>query len=177
MSRLIFEQVLPFLDPSGNEVAQLRLVAEGGRNADLIRLLSQIEAAEYGEEIVQILEGQAYQYEVLTTGVRLEQIAGVVDRFLIGTDNSDRGILNPGLRTGQLRLSVCRNGVRIGSTAVEVRSKKIGYRDDYRAMLDDIADVAVDLLLQLRSPTEVRLTVDETSDPETIQQRFFLSRV
>ena len=168
-----FEQVLSFKDISNNEVARVRLVAEGPAGSDLIASLSATEAIELGEETIQIYEGHAYQYEVLTDGIQLEQIPGLVERFLIGADSRDRGILNAGLRTGLLRLQACRDGIRTGTAGLEVRSIKIGYREDYRAMLDDIAEISVDLLLQLRAPTEARLVADEMKDVETVQQRFF----
>ncbi len=170
------ETTLAFLSPEGLLVANLKLASEADERLEVLRTIPREEAFEFGEETTQLLEGETYQYELDRPGYRVEHTPGIVERFLVGAESIDRGSITPGLRTGSLRLRLMHNGERCASVAVEVRSRKVGYRDDYRAMLQEIASASVDLLLQITSPSELRLTHSETEDTETLMQRFFFVR-
>jgi hypothetical protein len=51
--------------------------------------------------------------------------------------------LSPGLNTGRLALLVRdETGTVLGAAALEVRSRKLSYREDYRQMLEDITSAA-----------------------------------
>jgi len=59
----------------------------------------------------------------------------------------------------------------VGSGAVEVRSVKLGYRDDYRWMLEDIAGRMPGLLFDARVPAQMPLTTAWPRDVALLQQQ------
>lgn len=166
---------LAFKDDHGRPLTELRIVA---RESDVgaIDVLSPSDALEHGEEPIQLLEGCTYHYEVKDAGFEIEPIAGILQRFMVGAVDLDRGTLTPGLYVGSLQLHVLWDGKRVGSARVEVRSRKLDFRNDYRRMLDDIADVSLDLLLSMFSPSSVDVDLDLTKDSEALQQQFFFLR-
>ncbi|RLP26825.1 DUF2357 domain-containing protein [Mesorhizobium sp. YM1C-6-2] len=166
---------LAFQNDQGHPLTELRIVARES-DVDAIRVLSASEALEYGEEQIQLLEGCTYHYEVNDAGFELEPISGIVQRFMVGAVDLDRGMITPGLYVGSLQLHLLRDGRRIGSARVEVRSRKLDFRSDYRRMLDDIASVSLDLLLSMFSPSSVDVDFDLAKDGEALQQQFFFLR-
>lgn len=173
-------ETLEFTDAHGACVARLRLFAldAGTKPAEppsLIRLDPAV-AREQGEEVIQLIEGARYEYEFEDEHVRLDAADGEPGRMIEASRLAGRthsGFLVPGLNTGRLGLVVRDEaGVPLGTAAVEVRSRKIGYRDDYRLMLEDITQRCVDLLLELRAPTALRAAPDPGHTPRTIAQRF-----
>lgn len=166
---------LTFHDDQGRPLTNLRIVA-GDNDINAISIITSAEALEYGEEPIQLLEGCAYHYELMDAGFKLEPISGIIQRFMVGAIDLDRGILTPGLYLGSLQLNVLREGQRVGSARVEVRSRKLDFRSDYRRMLDDIANFSLDLLLSLYSPSSVNVDFDLTRESEGLQQRFFFLR-
>lgn len=169
----LLREVLPFLDADGNIVAKLTIATEARSIHPPLRRISPEEARLYGEAEVQLLEGHTYQYVVDTPRFQLEQRSSLTTRFLLGEDEIDRGILSPGLKTGLIRLHLICEGHRCATASVEVRSVKLGYRDDYRTMLQDIANTSVDLLLQVASPSMVSLSHDNTASSSSLLQRLF----
>lgn len=173
-------ETLEFTDAHGACVARLRLFAldTAAKTTDLPSLirLDPAVAREQGEEALQLNEGARYEYEFEDGQVRLAAADGEPGRMIEASRLSGRahsGFLAPGLNTGRLAL-VARDeaGVLLGTAAVEVRSRKIGYRDDYRLMLEDITERCVDLLLELRAPTALHAAPDPGHTPRTIAQRF-----
>jgi predicted component of viral defense system (DUF524 family) len=87
------------------------------------------------------------------------------------------GILNPGLATGTLKLSVLdENNNTIGTTNIEVRSRKLGYRTDYQWMLNYITNHCVALLQDWQAASQFNATPDVGEDEITIGQRFAFVR-
>ena len=86
------------------------------------------------------------------------------------------GILTPGLNTGRLPLCIQLDGQVAARAAVEIRSRKLTYKDDYRRMLENITDYGIDLLMELRSPSQLKAMPDPGSSPQTIVQRFAFLR-
>ncbi|MBB4143220.1 DUF2357 domain-containing protein [Rhizobium rhizoryzae] len=166
---------LAFEDDQGHRVTELLIVARES-DLDAIKVLPVSEALEYGEEPIQLLEGRTYHYEVKDAGLELEPIPGILQRFMVGAVDLDRGMLTPGLYVGSLQLHLLRAGQRVGSARVEVRSRKLDFRSDYRSMLDDIANVSLDLLLAMFSPSSVDVDFDLTKDSDSLQQQFFFLR-
>jgi len=174
-------ETLEFADGHGVCVARLKLFALDSATAkpvnapSLIRLDPAV-AREFGEEPLQLIENGRYEYEFECEHFRLDAADGEPGR-LIETSCLDgrahSGFLSPGLNTGRLAL-VVRDaaGAPLGAAAVEVRSRKIGYRDDYRLMLEDITERCVDLLLELRAPTALRAAPNPGHTPRTVAQRF-----
>lgn len=172
-------ETLEFTDARGVCVARLTLFAlDAARAADLASLirLDSATARAQGEETLQLIEGARYEYEFADARLRLDAADGEPGRLIEASRLAGRahsGFLSPGLNTGRLALVVRdESDAALGSAAVEVRSRKIGYRDDYRLMLEDITDRCVDLLLELRAPTALRAAPDPGHTPRTIAQRF-----
>ena len=166
---------LVFQDGQGRQLTELRIVARESET-DAISILSTSEALEHGEEPIQLLEGCTYHYEVKNAEFKLEPISGIVQRFLVGAVDLDRGTFTPGLYVGSLQLHLLQDGQRVGSARVEVRSRKLDFRSDYRRMLDDIANISLDLVLSMLSPSSVDVDFDLTNDSESLQQQFFFLR-
>ena len=171
---------LEFFDDRGTSVARLVLYAPDGKAGNLFRL-TEAEAADAGEEPVQLLEGLRYEYEFegnSAESLRLEEAFG---KGMVEPSNNPKrahcGSIATGLNTGRLDL-VARdaNNNLVGRASLEVRSRKLGYRNDYRQMLEDITDQCVELLMELRAPTAMRIAPDPGQTPETINQRFSFLR-
>lgn len=153
----------------------LRIVtsAENG-----LLLLDPHEGRERGEEAIQLIEGATYEYELsqTATGMRI-RTNRAVNRALIQGDTKERGTISPGLHTGLLPLVLeDEAGNTVATAAVEVRSSKLNYREDYRRMLEVIAEKSVDLLLQTNASSHLRLSSDPRQSPETLRQQFYFLR-
>jgi len=135
-------------------------------------VLSPGEAAEYNEELVQLIEGCTYEYQLVGT----EKDATVGDGVFVIPSRSQNGITGTIMtrhRAGLLPLYLKnQEGKTVASASVEVQSAKINYRSDYRNMLDFIGDRCNDLLLDIHSQFHVRLNIDPGMDTSTIQQRY-----
>ena len=146
-------------------------------NGPLMRI-AEGEAAEHGEEPLQLQENGRYEYELDTLGLSLlpETGNGAV-KPSINPKRTHCGIIEPGLNTGRLGLIVRNDdGTIVGKAAVEVRSLKVDYRDHYRRMMEDITDRCVSLLMEIRSPSALRFSPDPGKTFETIHQRFAFLR-
>lgn len=170
-------EVLEFINSRGQCIARLSIYAfyKEGDTKTLIRL-NDATAQAQGEEPMQLIEGARYEYEFEDESHRLGAANGEPGRLIEASYLRQRGhtgFLSPGVNTGRLALVVLnKNGELLGSAAVEVRSRKISYRDDYRHMLEDITDYCVDLLMELRAPTSLRAAADPGHTPQTLAQRF-----
>lgn len=172
---------LLFYDERGAVAATLLLFAPKDK-PDALQCLGVAEAHEAGEEPVQMLEGLRYEYEFegeCAESLRLEEAFG--RRDIIEPSRIPKlahcGSIATGLNTGRLTL-LARDaaGNEVGRAALEVRSRKLGYRDDYRHMLQDITEQCVSLLMDLRSPVAAAMVPDPGKTPETINQRFSFLR-
>ncbi|MBK9446138.1 MAG: DUF2357 domain-containing protein [Betaproteobacteria bacterium] len=170
--------ILDFTDAQGCFVARLKLLSLDGASAappSLICVDPAI-AREEGEEPVQLVESARYEYEFEGAGFRLDAADGEPGRLIEASRLQGRthsGFLTPGLNTGRLGL-VVRNeaGALLGTAAVEVRSRKLDYRADYRLMLEDITERCIDLLMDVRAPAALRAAPDPGNNPKTMAQRF-----
>jgi predicted component of viral defense system (DUF524 family) len=171
---------LEFLDRRGNIVACLELYPPGNSANALVRL-GDAEAREAGEEPLQLVESMRYEYAFVGIGaenLRLEEEFG---RGAVGQSSNPRllhcGSISTGLNTGRLGL-VARDtdGNIEGWAALEVRSRKIGYRDDYRRMLEDITEQCVALLMDKGAPSAMRVVPDPGRTPDTLHQQFAFLR-
>jgi len=147
----------------------LELFAESEDDNSLLVL--EISAAEeHGEAPVQLVEGASYEYR-LPAGYEFGVLAGI-----IRSSKRDRsaGRITPGIFVGTLSLDVLEkdSGIKVCTVALEVRSSKASYRDDYRFMLEEIARKCTDLIMQHSSPVSQSFTTDYEADPSTIYQRF-----
>lgn len=167
---------LAFLDAEGNSVGTLKLFAPEGSAA--IALLSEDDVAANSEERVQIYEATRYEYEVDPPQLRPKLATGV-GALKVSANPSQQhcGYLELGSYVGRLRLLlVDASGGVSGVAAVEVCTRKLGYRDDLRLMIEEITDRVVELAFELRSPTTLRGVPDPSVDTRTLYQQFaFLS--
>ena len=166
---------LEFKDDTDVTVARLTLFPEQENTGPFV--VAPDEAEEYGEARFQIVEGAAYEYAVDQSSLVLDEVPGVIVRSRVGSDR-DRGRITPGLNTGRLRLTLLRgsDSRAVGSADVEVRSTKVAYREEYRHMLEHLAERCADLLLEMPSPATHMLISDDRLPPETICQRFAFVR-
>lgn len=124
---------------------------------------------------VQLLEESEYRYSLILepsydVPVQLEPSE------LFSPDTADwrSGRLRPKLYTGTLPITVVSGGQELGSVSVEVRSRKLNYLDQYRWMLEEIADTLADLIMERFAPTEQRFAVNPSRDAATLYSRFAL---
>jgi Domain of unknown function (DUF2357) len=164
---------LNFLDPSGQEVACLSIYSSTNISDAIVRIESD-EARIYCEETLQLLEGVRYEYAFEDESYRLVEQTGVgVVEQSSNPKLGHCGTISTGLSIGRLGLiATDLHGAPVGIAAVEVRSRKVDYRNDYRQMLEDISEQAVDLLLQMRAPAALRVAPDPGKESATIHQRF-----
>ena len=116
---------------TGDGPVSVRIIAED-RNVPTIFELDEWEAFEHGEARIQLMEGCFYEYEVSGDYLLAPSPAVVPSRI-----NPTLGRLTPTVFVGTLTIDILRlsDGLRCGEIKVEVRSKKAGYRTDYRLML------------------------------------------
>lgn len=156
------------LSPSGERVAVLRLVAAANVSPAPLLLLDEIAAMQLGESALQLRESAHYEYQLeRPTRAGIAQPAGawrlrcpLAHRHLACGPDEDRGILDTGTYCGDLRLEIVdheRNQL-VAVAKVTVRSVKLSYREDFRAMLQQINERCVGLIHDLRSPTRAPLT-------------------
>lgn len=133
-------------------------------------LVDPAQAAEWGEAVYQIDEGGSYEF-ILKEGYLLEEIPGIVT---ISKLNSQAGRITPNIFVGTLHIKIfdLDSSESIGLLSLEVRSVKATYRDDYRRMLEEIAEKCTDLLLQHSSPVVQSFVPDLEKDSTTVYQRF-----
>jgi len=147
------------------------LYPESDREQSLIKR-NETDAIEYGETQVQLLEGCSYEYKV-TKGYKLddEELKGIVRPSRI---DKSAGRITPGIYVGTLSLGILDSdtGEKKSSVLLEIRSSKTSYREDYRFMLQYIAEKCTDLLMQHSSPVTQSFSVDFDRDAESIYQRF-----
>jgi predicted component of viral defense system (DUF524 family) len=168
---------LSFLERDGRHLGSLKIAAVTPGVQPAIVVLADDEARRWHEQPVQLLEGVSYDYELRTTvpGGQLRVGAARPSRLYGG--DVERGRIEPGAYTGVLTLVLENSaGVSLSAIALEVRSVKLGYRDDYRNMLDDISSIAMQLLVDLRAPSSTWLAPISNTDPPSLVQRFFFIR-
>lgn len=169
---------LPFRTRDGRQIAILRIAAPSSRGQrPTLLVLKDADARAWHEEVIQLLEGVSYDYELETTSGGSRLRPGVAKRSGLSTDVLERGRIEPGAYTGVLTLVLeDTSGRSLATASVEVRSTKLTYRQEYRRMLDDIADVAMDLLVDVSAPTGAWLKPLTSASPPSLVQRFFFIR-
>jgi predicted component of viral defense system (DUF524 family) len=135
------------------------------------------DAKEYGESPFQLQEGCMYDFELDKNSYYLQE-----DRDILTNSKSrqaiSRGCISTGIYVGTYSIDVLQkeDNKKVGEVAFEIRSAKVGYRDDYRRMLEDITEFCTELLMQQSSPVIQRYEVDITKDPRSDYQRFAFVR-
>ena len=131
--------------------------------------VDELDAQRNGEAPTQILEGFTYEYK-LPDGYSFVEDQPVI---YPSKREDSAGRIVSGIYVGTLKLYIeDKEGTECGFFELEVRSSKASYREDYRFMLESIAEKSTDLILRSTSPVFQKLTYDYSSDPETDYQRF-----
>lgn len=135
--------------------------------------LQRIEAP-LDEEPVQIVENGRYEYELDSRDLTVvATYGGAVVRRSANPALPHCGTITPGSHVGRLSLdAMAANGACVGRAAIEVRSRKLAYRDDYRRMLEDIAEHSIGLVSDLHSPVTGTVVPDSAGDAPTLQHQF-----
>jgi predicted component of viral defense system (DUF524 family) len=132
-----------------------------------------IVSAYTGEQVFSLAENGRYEYEVLADGYALEKLSGIIRLSQIA-DGRARGTIEPGNYVGLLKLALCETGTENKHSAyIDVRSTKLNYEDEYRSMLEDIADSCADFLLQLDSPVDIIIKPEDLTNEATLAQRLY----
>lgn len=135
------------------------------------------DAKEYGESPFQLQEGCMYDFELDKNCYSLQE-----DRDILINSKSrqaiSRGCISTGIYVGTYSIDVLQkeDNKKVGEVVFEIRSAKVGYRDDYHRMLEDITEFCTELLMQQSSPVIQRYEVDLTKDPRSDYQRFAFVR-
>jgi predicted component of viral defense system (DUF524 family) len=139
-------------------------------NEDTFGIITEAEAEEYGESPYQLQEGSGYEYGI-NGNYQLKEIPGVI--LHSRRDGAPGGRITPGNYTGKLPVEIIDDtGEKIREFAFEVRSIKSSYRQDYKLMLEDIAEKCTDLLMLHSSPVVQTFIPHPLEDPKTLYQRF-----
>ena len=139
------------------------------------------DASENGEASVQILEGNAYEYQLPKDYQLRSTIKGVVSQ---SKRDKNRGRITPNIYVGTLTLYVSsfEDPLVEASIKLEVLATKFdtqldtSYRVNYRKMLEDITSKSTDLLLQSGTPVSQNFEIDYQTDNKTLYQRFCFVR-
>ena len=125
---------------------------------------------------IQLLEGQEYLYEWEGLSELSKLVTDPAEVFQPDTSDGLRGRLRPGLWTGALNVVARCGDQSVGQLELEVRSRKLEYRSEYRWMLKDIADRMTELLMNRFAASETSFQLDDTRDAITLYQRFAFLR-
>ena len=166
----------PINDELGAGRGYLRVALLPGDNPGLPPLMDLTNDAERDPalEPIQLLEDWEYLYEI-----ELPATDGVVETdrpevLFPDAQGGSRGRLRTRSRTGLLPVQVILDGRVVGTSFLEVRSRKLNYLAQYRWMLRDLAETATGILLERFAPTQLRVVPLETVDAETAYERFVL---
>lgn len=130
--------------------------------------LDRVEADARAESEWQIRENDEYEFELDSDLKFAEHTAISASR------DPAKGRIRPGGLVGRLVLEVLNknSGEHVGRIELEVTSRKMGYRDDYQRMLNDIARRATDLVFSAEQAVAQVVTPNAEVDSATLYQRF-----
>ncbi len=162
------EYTIPLKNDITGQTSKLTIYAESVEQNTLV-LIDEQEADENCEAAVQLKEGCSYRYR-LSKNLSFNKLPGIIKG--LPYNNSEGGI-TPGIYTGTLQLEILDSqNNHFCFCPLEVQSVKTTYREDYRFMLQDIAEQCTDLLMLYSSPVSQSFSPDVDADPQTIYQQF-----
>jgi predicted component of viral defense system (DUF524 family) len=171
-------ETIPCFSDHGKLLAEVEIELSGRQGNErkstspLVRV-SKETANEFGESEVQLREHGRYRYRVRSKleGTKL----GLRESHEVIPDIDARhGAIEPSDHCGSLRLEVVdltNPENPIANCSVEVRSLKIGYREDYRGMLNEIAKKSSALLIDSRISSRINFE-GSSSDHSFMEQQF-----
>jgi predicted component of viral defense system (DUF524 family) len=179
--------VVPIVDTSGVTKAQLHISllpttvrSESVHSAPLLELSAE-EGHDAASERVQLLEGQEYKYAVELTPPASSLVTDKEEIVYPDDKTGVSGRLRPGLHTGWLSIRFLagdrlESASEVGRAALEVRSRKLQYREHYQWMLRDIANECTEIVMERFAASEQRFEPSGPTDPATLYQRFAFLR-
>ncbi len=125
-------------------------------------------------ELASLQENGRYEYELDSPQFSLNENGRIIAHSRIERAN-ERGTIEPGNYVGLLKLELLDKMTReiVSKEYVEVYSTKLDYEDEYRSMLEDIADRCADFLLQIESPIEQQFVPNDAVQEATLAQRLY----
>lgn len=180
---------IPFFSSSGPQLGSVRIIpareATGDETAPLA-MVEETEAREFGETVVQLREGERYEYEVKAEGgvdLRLRCGTLATRRRSLKKDAPDAGLIETRSYCGTLLLELVEGAVEeskppVATALLDVRSMKTRYRTEYRGMLRRLADEIAGLVADARSAakTPFRSSLMERTDEGWLQIQLELLR-
>lgn len=152
------------------------------KSKDKETLFQKLDAIEYNQATIQVVEGNTYDIELKFIKDKKEYTSrdfvfnDLQNIIIPRKSNNSLGTLSPNYYVGTLTIPIYKSDDLIspvGDVQIEVRSIKLDYFDDYKLMLDDIASRCIDLLLQVDSPVTQSFESDlHQIDERAIYQRF-----
>ena len=175
------ELEVPLRDPDRGRTGTLRLRVppDGDTSGPRPPLVDASDDPERATDVppIQLLESGEYLYEVHVDRDGSGPLTLKPGKFFSPDDeDGSHGRLRPGLHTGELPVTVDAGGRTIGRARLEVRSRKLRYRQHYRWMLGDLADGMAELVMQRFAPTRQRFELREELEAPTLYQRFAFLR-
>lgn len=152
----------PIRTKTGEAIATLTVNRLPGRQDRLDLVDEQVILEEEGTYVFAIDGGDPSAGLIVEPGGEL---------FSFDDASRSRGRLQPRQYVGRIRVAV-RDANSEGFVVLSVRPKKLDEETEYRQMLDDIADVATEAILQGFAPAAAALTHDPTSRPKLLYQQF-----
>jgi predicted component of viral defense system (DUF524 family) len=149
----------PIRDAAGHELGALRVSTLPSRRDHLER----------DGDLISVEEDATYVFRIDGT----DQVVLEPGRelFSFDDDSQTRGRLQPRQHVGRIRVAV-RGSQREGAVAITVRPRKLDAETEFRQMLDEIAEVATEAILQGFAPPAVALEHDAATRPELLYQQF-----
>lgn len=134
------------------------------------------EAEVIGEAIYQIKEGLYYSYKLSDPNFCLEENE-IVSRFPFETQNHT-GKITPNIYVGTLHINILDINTlnKCGEVQLEVTSKKVDYRTEYRFMLKEITERCTELLLEHSSLVSQFFKPNYETDPKALYQKFAFAK-
>lgn len=160
-------ETIELISTEGEDV-RIKLVSTSSQ--DVVLVIDEADALAEAEAMYQLSEGGNYEFEI-DKGYYLREIPGVVSNSKL---NRQIGRITPNIYVGTLPIAILKTSTneKVSELRLEIRSIKTSYREDYRRMLEEIAEKCTDLLMQHSSPVVQTFTVDLEKDSETAYQRF-----
>ncbi len=123
-------------------------------------------------EAVQLLESVEYRYAIV--GAANSQAVSVEPKEMFAPDDDTgrTGRVRPGLYTGGVKVKVFQGAIELGTAAFEVRARKLGYLDEYRQMIADVAEAATEAVMDRFAASGQTFVPAVDGDPLTLYQRF-----
>lgn len=160
---------IPFTSRTGEILAKIALTAtreprkDTAETAPIIRLTSE-ETQQYGETSEQLKEAERYEYEIIgcedgrDLRLRCDRAAR---RKSLKQKPEDAGLLETANFCGKLLLELVEGEATdektpIATALIDVRSLKLGYRDQYRGMLRRLSKELAALIVDCRSSSKIR---------------------